>query len=68
MKDTEQKRKALIAVSDAFADNHLTYEDAINVMACYVKYIGKKCGSEERAAVLMIIALDRLMPELKHRV
>lgn len=61
----ERQTKALKAVSDAFADNHLNYEEAIHVMACYVKHIGKKCGSEENAAVLMIRDLDRLMPNLK---
>lgn len=67
MSDTESKQKALKAISDAFADNGISYEEAINIMAAYTKHIGQRCGSKEGAAVMMIRALDKLMPELKDR-
>lgn len=68
MSTPEAKAKALKAVSDALADNGLSYEESIHLMAAYTRHIGKKCGSEERAAVMMIATLDKLMPGLKDAV
>ena len=65
MSTPQDKNTALKAMSAVFATNHLTSHDAIDVMACYVKHIGKKCGSEKLAAVLMLKTLAKIIPKLK---